>query len=237
MNSSSTDTSRRRFLKNAIITVSATAIGPSLIFPALAEPITQIDLDAYKPIFFSGDEWTFLLAAVDKLIPADEHGPGALETNVPIFIDRQMQGRFGQAKDWYMQPPFAPNAAPEFGYQSPLTPAQTYRLGIKATNLYCQQQWNKPFAKLAAVQQVTVLTNLQKGSIKFDDVSASQFFAFLLQNTKEGYFADPIHGGNKHMASWKMIGFPGARASYKKWVTQPNVAYPLGPVSIEGERG
>lgn len=237
MNSSSTNTSRRRFLKNAIFTVSATAIGPNLIFPALADPIAQIDLDAYKPIYFSGDEWTFLLAAVDKLIPADEHGPSALETNVPIFIDRQMQGRFGQAKDWYMEPPFAPNAAPEFGYQSPLTPAQTYRLGIKATDAYCQKTFEKNFAALDVNQQIEVLTNMQKGHIKFDDVSSTQFFSFLLQNTKEGYFADPIHGGNKNMESWKMIGFPGARASFKKWVDYPNVAYPLGPVSIEGQRG
>jgi gluconate 2-dehydrogenase gamma chain len=58
----------------------------------------------------------------------------------------------------------------------------------------------------------------------------------LLANTKEGYFADPVHGGNHGMQSWKYIGFPGARASYAEWVDQHNKKYPLGPVSIKGER-
>ena len=57
----------------------------------------------------------------------------------------------------------------------------------------------------------------------------------MLANTKEGYFADPMHGGNFGMQSWVYIGFPGARASYAEWVDQHNVKYPLGPVSIKGE--
>ena len=58
----------------------------------------------------------------------------------------------------------------------------------------------------------------------------------LLQNTKEGYFSDPIHGGNKHMGGWKMIGFPGARADFMDWVDQYGKAYPIGPVGIAGRR-
>ena len=61
------------------------------------------------------------------------------------------------------------------------------------------------------------------------------FIALLWQNTKEGYFSDPIHGGNKHAASWTMIGFPGARADYLDWVAQPGKVYPLGTVTIEGK--
>jgi gluconate 2-dehydrogenase gamma chain len=29
----------------------------------------------------------------------------------------------------------------------------------------------------------------------------------------EGMFADPIYGGNKDKAGWKMIGFPGVMAN------------------------
>ncbi|MFC3024399.1 gluconate 2-dehydrogenase subunit 3 family protein [Vibrio zhugei] len=233
----STDKARRKFLKSTLIVGSASVLGPTLIFPAFADPMTPINLQDYQPIFFNSDEWSFILTAVDQLIPADEYGPSAIETHVPIFIDRQMQGNFGKAADWYMEPPFAPHSPPELGYQSPLTPADTYRHGIKATNQYCVKTFGTVFSKLPAQQQVQVLTDLQHGEIQFNDVSASQFFAFLLQNTKEGYFADPIHGGNKGMASWKMIGFPGARASFKTWVNYPNATYPLGPVSIQGERG
>jgi gluconate 2-dehydrogenase gamma chain len=62
------------------------------------------------------------------------------------------------------------------------------------------------------------------------------FFRLLLQNTKEGYFADPRYGGNAGMQAWVYIGFPGARASYSEWATRHNERYPLGPVSIAGER-
>ncbi|WP_115718830.1 gluconate 2-dehydrogenase subunit 3 family protein [Gallaecimonas mangrovi] len=229
------DDSRRRFVKGALWTISATALGPGVIISAKAQ--TEVtDLKSYKPVFFNDSEWRFVMAACDRLIPADATGPGALEVNVPVFIDRQMKGDFGLAKDWYMKPPFL-KAVPQLGYQSPLNPAQTYQKGIAATDKYCQGQFGKVFAELSADQQDQLLTHLQKDDIKFDDVSAAQFFAFLLQNTKEGYFCDPIHGGNKDMAAWKMIGFPGARASYLEWVEQHNVPYPLGPVSINGERG
>ncbi|TPE50940.1 gluconate 2-dehydrogenase subunit 3 family protein [Amaricoccus solimangrovi] len=62
------------------------------------------------------------------------------------------------------------------------------------------------------------------------------FFTLLVQNTKEGYFADPKYGGNAGMAAWAYIGFPGARAAYSEWVTRYNEPYTLGPVSISGER-
>jgi gluconate 2-dehydrogenase gamma chain len=45
-----------------------------------------------------------------------------------------------------------------------------------------------------------------------------------------------MYGGNHGMQSWSYIGFPGARGSYKEWVERYNVRYPLGPVSIKGER-
>jgi gluconate 2-dehydrogenase gamma chain len=63
------------------------------------------------------------------------------------------------------------------------------------------------------------------------------FFAQLLENTKEGYFADPLYGGNRGMAAWKWIGFPGARADFTDWLDQAGRAYPYGPVSISGMRG
>lgn len=227
--------SRRTFLKAAATAISTTAVAPGMSFSAFSKP-PDIDLETYKPRFFSSAEWAFILAATDRLIPADDHGPGALETNVPVFIDMQMLGDFGKAADWYMQPPFLP-AKPEMGYQSPLTPAQTYRKGIKATEEYCNETYNNSFSDLSNDEKDAVLGQLQAEEIEFSELSSAQFFSFLLQNTKEGFFADPIHGGNKNLASWKMIGFPGARASYKEWVDLQGVEYPLGPVSIEGERG
>ncbi|MES3677435.1 gluconate 2-dehydrogenase subunit 3 family protein [Halomonas elongata] len=228
--------SRRGFIKGSLMMIPAVSVGSGVSLTVAAD-VPPANLSDYQPIFFDADEWRFIIAACDRLIPSDGTGPGALETNVPIFIDRQMEGRFGHATDWYMKGPFHEDASPLFGYQSPLVPRDVYRKGIAATRRYCQQTHGKDFSGLDEKTRDWVLTQLESGEIAFDDVSASQFFDFLLQNTKEGYFADPIHGGNKHMAAWKFIGFPGARASYREWVDQHDRAYPLGPVSLTGERG
>ncbi len=66
-------------------------------------------------------------------------------------------------------------------------------------------------------------------------LSARGFFELVLQNTMEGFFADPLYGGNKGLAGWKLVGFPGARYDYRDHVDKHNVPYPRGPVSIYGE--
>jgi gluconate 2-dehydrogenase gamma chain len=65
-------------------------------------------------------------------------------------------------------------------------------------------------------------------------VPTDTFFNLLLQLTVEGYFADPMYGGNKNKASWKMIGFPGATAMYADKI-EPfrNRPYTAEPMSIQ----
>lgn len=192
---------------------------------------------AYSPVYFHADEWAFIAAAVARLIPSDDLGPGATEAGVPEFIDRQMDAVFGYAAIWYMQGPFV-DAKPEFGYQAALAPRDVYRAGIAAMNNYCKTTFSgKTFAELDAANQDATLKLAEAGMLEFDGTSSKTFFNFLLQNTKEGYLCDPIHGGNKNAGSWKMIGFPGARADYADWVGRPGEKYPLPPVSINGPQG
>ena len=33
-------------------------------------------------------------------------------------------------------------------------------------------------------------------------------------HTMEGMFADPLYGGNKDFAGWRLVGFPGAQAMF-----------------------
>jgi len=68
-------------------------------------------------------------------------------------------------------------------------------------------------------------------------VSGQAFFDFLLQNTIEGFFWDPIYGGNRDMVGWKLIGFPGARYDYRPYVKKHNQRLDLAPVSIAGRPG
>ena len=107
-------------------------------------------------------------------------------------------------------------ACPELGYQLKLVPRDIYRLGIAAVNRYCEKTHGKAFADLDAPTRDTVLGALEKGGAQIDDVPPAVFFGQLLQNTREGYFCDPVHGGNHDMAAWKMIGFPGARADFRQ---------------------
>jgi gluconate 2-dehydrogenase gamma chain len=82
-----------------------------------------------------------------------------------------------------------------------------------------------------------VLKDVEGGKIKAQEVPLGTFFSsFLLANTLEGYFGDPMYGGNKEMAAWKMIDYPGVRADFTDWVDKAN-KYPYGPVSIHGQRG
>ena len=224
--------SRRTFLLASGAGVAVT--GMAMTFHANAKD-APVQLDKYKPEYFTPEEWAFVMAATSRLIPSEGDGPGALEAHVPVFIDRQLMGYYGKAEIWYMEGPHDPNAAPDRGWQTPLNPAQLYRNAIPAFNEECKTRWGKDFASLPADKQDEALTALQKGGIKLAP-ELSIFFATLLANTKEGYFADPEHGGNYGMKSWSYIGFPGARASFMEWVDQHNRKYPLGPVSIKGER-
>ncbi|MBK5273744.1 MAG: gluconate 2-dehydrogenase subunit 3 family protein [Desulfuromonadales bacterium] len=233
MNSSEKSSSRRDFLRTMIALVPSLSIAACAPLSVVKTPLSQ----AYSPRYFTREEWTFLHAACGRLIPADENGPGAVELGVPEFIDREMDGAFGHAANWYMQGPFA-SALPEFGYQSPLTPRAVYRAGIAALDAHCRRTFgNNSFSELPAATQDSLLTELEKGALDFENVSGTAFFGFLLQNTKEGYLADPIHGGNKNMGSWKMIGFPGARSDFLDWVDKHGVRYPLSPVSVAGKKG
>jgi hypothetical protein len=55
------------------------------------------------PVFFNDTEWAFVNAAVDRLIPADAHGPGGVEASVPVFIDRQLNMPYAHDAYFYMQ--------------------------------------------------------------------------------------------------------------------------------------
>jgi gluconate 2-dehydrogenase gamma chain len=185
-------------------------------------------------MFFTLDEAGLIEAAVDRLIPSDAHGPGGKQAGCAVFIDRQLAGPYGRAAGLYMKPPFMPGAATQ-GYQMPDAPAARYRAGLKALADYIAATFSgKSFAELAPDDQDRVLAGLESGSIALKDVKAAEFFALLLQNTQEGFFADPIYGGNREMAGWKLVGFPGARYDYRDWVERHNEVYPLPPVGIMG---
>ena len=234
--------SRRRLLTaGAVITAVPVATAAAAALGGADVPFTEGRANAPTPVdtgtrwlWFTEPEAAFITTAVARLIPADELGPGAVEAGVPTFIDRQLAGPYGRGERWYMQGPWSPGL-PTQGYQTRLTPAGVYRAAIRAIDAaVVRESRGGSFARLAAADQDAFLQRLEKGDVGLDGIDARSFFAQLLQNTLEGFWSDPIHGGNRDMVGWKLIGFPGARYDNSPYVAQHGQAYPLPPVGLQG---
>ena len=236
--------SRRYFLASASVLpilafaggAAARSISGELPWRAFAgEPPKPVNPAGWY--YFTPEEVVTVEAIVDRLIPPDRLSIGGKDAGCAVFIDRQLVGSFGKSSRLYMKPPFA-NGLPTQGYQGDLTPAGRYRDGLRALNDYAQKNHERSFAQLKGVDQDAILTGLEKGEIDLKlphGLNSQAFFELVLQNTMEGFFADPLYGGNKGMAGWKLVGFPGARYDYRDHIDKHNVPYPKGPVSIYGE--
>jgi gluconate 2-dehydrogenase gamma chain len=187
--------------------------------------------------FFNVNESAFIEAAVDTLIPSDPIGPGAKELDVAIYIDRQMAGGYGKGDRLYLEGPFA-EGTPEQGYQLAMTPSELIRAGIADVRAYVREKYRTDFDALSSENRVAVMTDLEGEELELSTVPAPIFFALLLQLTIEGYFADPMYGGNRDKAAWKMIGFPGADAMYMDKIGpfrgKPYTAEPMGIQDLIG---
>jgi gluconate 2-dehydrogenase gamma chain len=183
--------------------------------------------------FFTPAEAAFVEAAVARIIPTDDTGPGAIEAGVPVFIDGQLAGEYGRAERWYMQGPWG-GGLPTQGYQMRLTPAALYRAAIREIDALSQREGGAPFAKRKPVDQDALMLRLDKGEVTLNGVDGRAFFDLLLQNTQEGFWSDPIYGGNRDMVGWKLIGFPGARYDYTAYVKRHGERVPLPPVGLKG---
>jgi gluconate 2-dehydrogenase gamma chain len=183
-------------------------------------------------LFFTRDEAAFIEAAVARLIPADDTGPGAVEAGVPVYIDRQLAGAWGAGAQLYRSGPWHANAASEMGYQLPFTPAELFRKALPAVIGELQKTSSGGLGALSPDEQDAYLRGLEKDSRDLGGVPSSTFFESLLEMTIEGFFCDPAYGGNKDMVGWRLIGFPGAYANYYELVDQHGIAFNRPPMSL-----
>lgn len=210
---------RRRFLAGAGAagTAVAAALAPNLATKAEAQtqpsPAAPPSPAAEPLLTLTPTEAAFIAAAVDTLIPADEHSPSGSDCGVGVFIDRQLAGAWGSGARLYRDGPFL-KGKPEHGYQLALTPRELFRAGIEATNDWTRKTYGKEFDRLSEAEREATLHALDEGKAEFPGLSSRLFFGALLNITMEGFFADPIYGGNRGMAGWKMIGYPGLPATY-----------------------
>jgi gluconate 2-dehydrogenase gamma chain len=208
---------RRRFLVGA-----GTAVAAGLTPPAQAQTQQSAPASANAPppdheplLTLSPTEHAFMVAAVDTLIPADDLSPSGSQCGVATFIDRQLAGAYGNGARLYRDGPF-PKAKPELGYQLALTPREFFRAGIAAANEWTRKTYGKDFDRLAETDREEAMKTMEQGKAPFPGFTSTMFFNALLQITMEGFFADPMYGGNRNMAAWKMVGYPGLPATYRE---------------------
>jgi len=181
--------------------------------------------------FFNPREAQAMDAIAARLIPADDLGPGAKEAGVTYFLDGQLAGAWGAGDQLYRQGPFR-EGTPEQGYQLSFTPAEMIRRGLASLDEATRRQDGKPFAELDAKRQDAWLVAMQEGKADFAPLPSAIFFQALLEATIEGFFSDPMYGGNRDMVGWKLVGFPGAYASFSNDIERHGVAWAGQPVSI-----
>lgn len=192
----------------------------------------QAESDRYAYGYLTLPEVQFLDAAVERLIPTDELSAGARDAGVTFYIDQQLMSIWGMHGRNYRTGPW-PEGTPQQGFQSRLTPQEIYRYGICETDAYCKRQYGKAYRLLSAAQQDEVLQGLEKDSIELPSLPAKLFFSLLWRNTEEGFFSDPVYGGNRDKVGWRLLGFPGVAASnYNELMHTHKDPYRVEPVSI-----
>jgi gluconate 2-dehydrogenase gamma chain len=135
--------------------------------------------------FLTVDEARALAALCDQIIPADED-PGAVWAGVVNYIDRQLCGPLENLR-------------------------ASYRQGIASVERSSRTLYGSAFAELAAARQVELLTLMEQGRAPAEawgQSSSTEFFDLLLDQTMQGFYGDPRHGGNREGISWKMLGIP-----------------------------
>lgn len=166
-------------------------------------------------------EAEILDAVIGRLIPADEHGPGAREAGALRYIDRALGGALSDSRE-------------------------AYRTGLSALDRYARYSRGAPFVELSPTDQDSVLFDVQGGGatgagVGFDGSSAS-FFYMIRSHTLQGTFGDPSYGGNADFVGWELIGYPGPRLGVSPETQRrleageldPNhrSAYEFGPFSV-----
>ena len=212
------DESRRAFLVGAAVGAGAVA-GAGLVPDALAQTHEQHNAaDAATTTaqshahggghgaFFNDEDAATVAAFAERLMPGAPGKPGAGEAGVLNYIDLALAGAYSDLQDFY-------------------------RRGLASLDRHCRQSHNQPFVLLDAAAQDAVVGALEKGAAPaFTWPTAPAFFNMLRTHTMEGMFADPIYGGNKDFAGWRLVGFPGAQPVFSPADLQSKEAFSTAPI-------
>jgi gluconate 2-dehydrogenase gamma chain len=157
--------------------------------------------------FFNDDDARTVSAFAERLIPGAPGKPGATDADVLNYIDLALSGAY-QDQQYF------------------------YRSGLAQLDAHCTKAYGKPFRDLAAAQQDATILALEQGKApEFVWPSAKAFFKRLRTHTMEGMFADPVYGGNKDFAGWRLVGFPGAQEFFTEADMHSSQAFTREPIT------
>jgi gluconate 2-dehydrogenase gamma chain len=164
------------------------------------------DMSGGHGAFLNDDDSRTLTAFTERLMPGAPGMPGATDAGVLNYIDLALAGAYSDQQDFY-------------------------RRGITQLDAHCTQTYGKPFRGLAAAQQDETITALEQGKApEFVWPTAQAFFNTVRTHTMEGMFADPVYGGNKDFAGWRLVGFPGAQPVFTPEDMQSKQAFTREPI-------
>jgi hypothetical protein len=150
-------------------------------------PVAAITAAAQAPkTALSASERQILDAFVDRLVPKDELGPGALEMGAANYIDLSLAEYLAAEKPSFVE-------------------------GLAAVDAYARAKHDARFADLTAEKKDAVLTAMENGDASGFTPNSRVFFNRVRRLTLEGMFSDPYYGGNKNFAGWDLIRYPGPR--------------------------
>jgi gluconate 2-dehydrogenase gamma chain len=215
------DVSRRKFLVQAAVGAGAVA-GTGVGLPeagaqqqsrAANPPVQQRPHGEGHGAFFNHDDAATVAAFAERLMPGEAGKPGtpgksgAQDAGVLNYIDLALAGAYADLQDFY-------------------------RRGLAQLDRYCRHIYGETFVRLTAARQDEVLAALEAGKApEFTWPTAQAFFNTLREHTMEGMFADPVYGGNKDFAGWKLVGFPGAQAMFTTADMQNKQAFTRTPIT------
>ena len=182
--------------------------------------------------FFNAHQRATIEAAMARIIPTDDQ-PGAREAETIEFLDRYLSGlEFIYAKpDGSGFEKLEGKRAEAWKQRIEILRAK-YTEGVRELDSRSQAQFGVEFVLLTNGQQDHILTGMERPSLQIEalvepapagarselvepalqQTSAEtelDFFPLLALHTRQGFYADPIYGGNKNRAGWKLIGFEG----------------------------
>jgi len=217
---------RRNFLKGAgaastavagaLVTVAAPGVAMAQVQPQSlpqAAPAQAAAPHAQPMLVLNDTEAAFVSAMVDVFIPADDITPSGTACGLVVYIDGQLASAWGGGARMYRDGPFH-KGTPQQGYQLALTPRDFVQSGIAAANRWSVAAHGKTFDRLEPADRQAALAQWEQGKAQFDNFESRAFLETMLDLTMEGFFADPMYGGNRDMVGWKLLGFPGLPSVY-----------------------